>query len=458
MSDTLLYIGNVAMTMIAMAIGYRLLLKRETFHGLNRVVLLLCLALPWVLPFCGMTIHRSLPATDFSNLNDVISAGPSPYSTTWWITALLAIYCIGVEAMLIKSIIAIIITTRIIANGVKSKCDEGYVLVKSHQVQSPFNWMSYIVMPDDLQNSDFNAIKAHELAHFKKRHTLDLIFAEVVLSLQWFNPAAWMLRADLQAVHEFEADNAAVQSCDNYKEYEEILIGQVTAMSAGLLANGFTEQTLKQRIIMLHKKKSSRKRVLKALYLVAIIAASMVANAKTVITPELDGNDAVVSSDVRKQAAETAQQVVPQDKVTKQAKSFSVKPDGTVESHYEGSAENYQYYLDGKPISDPSSVSPSQVKSMKVMHDGEKMNIYMFTTEQPGAKTITNIQTSTTFTDNEGNKTIISDDGFIKYGYEFYVDGERRESIADIPNDRIASIVVDKSEKEHPKVHITLKK
>ena len=86
------------------------------------------------------------------------------------------------------------------------------------------------------------------------------------------------------------------------------------------------------------------------------------------------------------------------------------------------------------------------------------MNIYMFTTEQPGAKTITNIQTSTTFTDNEGNKTIISDDGFIKYGYEFYVDGERRESIADIPNDRIASIVVDKSEKEHPKVHITLKK
>ena len=91
------------------------------------------------------------------------------------------------------------------------------------------------------------------------------------------------------------------------------------------------------------------------------------------------------------------------------------------------------------------------------MHDGEKMNIYMYTTKQPGAKTVTNIMTSTTFTDNEGNKTIISDDG-IKYGYEFYVDGERRESIADIPNDRIVSIVVDKSEKEHPKVIVTLKK
>ena len=458
MSDTLLYIGNVALTMVAMAMGYRLLLKRETFHGLNRAVLLSCLVLPWILPFCGLTVHRALPATDFSNLNDVISAGPSPYSTTWWITALLAIYCISVGAMLIKSIIAIIITTRIIANGVKSKCDEGYVLVKSHQVQSPFNWMSYIVMPDDLQNSDFNAIKAHELAHFKKRHTLDLIFAEVVLSLQWFNPAAWMLRADLQAVHEFEADNAAVQSCDNYKEYEEILIGRVTAMSAGLLANGFTEQTLKQRIIMLHKKKSSRKRVLKVLYLAAIVVASMVVNAKTVIVPASDGNDAVAGNNTREQAAVTTQQVTPQDKVTKQVKSFSVKPDGSVESHHEGRAEDYQYYLDGKPISDPSTVSPSLVKSMKVMHDGDKMNIYMYTTKQPGAKTVTNIQTSTTFTDNEGNKTTISDDGIIKYGYEFYVDGERRESIANIPNDRIDSIVVDKSEKEHPKVYVTLKK
>lgn len=456
MSETLLYLGNVALTMIAMAIGYRLLLRRETFHDLNRVVLLLCLALPWILPFCGLTIHRPLPAMDLPHLNEAAAAETSPYPTAWWIAALLAIYCIGVCIMLARSIIAIIATTRIIGNSEKIKCEQGYILVKSNQVQSPFNWMKYIVMPNDLQEGDINAVMTHELAHLKKRHTLDLILAEVVLDLQWFNPAAWLLRADLQAVHEFQADKAAVQSCDNYKEYEEILIGRVTAMSAGLLANGFTEQTLKQRIIMLHKKKSSRKRVLKALYLVAIIAASMVANAKTVITPVQDGNDAAAGSNARKQSAVT--QVMPQDKVSKQVKSFSVKPDGLVESHHQGSTEDYQYYLDGKPISNPSAVSPSLVKSMKVMHDGDKMNIYMYTTKQPGAKTVTNIQTSTTFTDNEGNKTTISDDGIIKYGYEFYVDGERRESIFNIPNDRIDSIVVDKSEKDHPKVFVKLKK
>ena len=431
MSDTLLYIGNVALTMIVMAMGYRLLLRRETFHGLNRMVLLLCLALPWVLPYCGLTIHRALPATGLSNLNQMVAAESSPYSNAWWIAALLAIYCIGVGGMLTRSIIAIIATARIIGNGEKIKCEEGYILVKSDQVQSPFNWMSFIVVPNDLNEGDINAIMAHELAHLKKHHTLDLILAEVVLALQWFNPGAWMLRSDLQSVHEFEADNAAVQSCGNYKEYEVILIGRVTAMSAGLLANGFTEQTLKQRIIMLHKKKSSRKSVLKALYLVAIIAASMVANATTVYTPQDE------------------HQVV-----NKTTEMVSVNPSGKVNVTEDKSVE---YYLDGKRIDSPDAVAPSQVKSMEVDKSGEVVKIKMYTIEQPGAKKVARLQTSTTFTDEEGNTTTVSDQG-VKYGYEFYVDGVKKASIADIASDAIESIEVDKKDPDHPKVYIKLKK
>lgn len=431
MSDTLLYLGNVALTMIAMAIGYRLLLRRETFHGLNRAVLLLCLVLPWILPFCGLTLHRSLPAMDLPHLNEAAAAETSPYSTTWWIAALLAIYCIGVCIMLARSIIAVIATARIIGNGEKIKCEKGYILVKSNQVQSPFNWMNYIVMPDDLQEGDVNAVMTHELAHLKKRHTLDLILAEVVLSLQWFNPAAWLLRADLQAVHEFQADKAAVQSCDNYKEYEEILIGRVTAMSAGLLANGFSEQTLKQRIIMLHKKKSSRMRVLKALYLVAIIAASMVANATTVYTTQHE----------------------PQV-VNKKTEMVSVNPEGKLDV---SKGKNVEYYLDGKRIDGPNAVASSQVKSMEVDKSGSIVKVKMYTTEQPGAKKVAGFQTSTTFTDDEGNTTTVSDQG-IKYGYEFYVDGVKKASISDIASDSIKSIEVDKQDPDHPKVYVTLKK
>lgn len=431
MSDTLLYFGNVALTMVAMAMGYRLLLKRETFHGLNRAVLLLCLVLPWILPFCGLTLHRTLLATELPHLNEAAIADTSPYSTTWWMAALLAIYCIGVGVMLARSIIAIIATARIIGNGEKIKCEQGYVLVKSNQVQSPFNWMNYIVMPDDLQEGGVNAVMTHELAHLKKRHTLDLILAEVVLSLQWFNPAAWMLRADLQAVHEFEADDAAALSCSNIKEYEQILIGQVTAMSAGLLANGFTEQTLKQRIIMLHKKKSSRKRVLKVLYLAAIVAASIVANATTVYTPQHE----------------------PQV-VSKTTEMVSVNPNGKVDVNKDKSVE---YYLDGKRIDGPNAVASSQVKSMEVDKSGSSIKVNMYTTEQPGAKKVAGFQTSTTFTDEVGNTTTVSDQG-IKYGYEFYVDCVKMASIADIVSDSIKSIEVDEQDPDHPKVYVTLKK
>lgn len=240
-----------------------------------------------------------------------------------------------------------------------------------------------------------------------------------------------MLRADLQAVHEFEADDAAALSCSNIKEYEEILIGRVTAMSAGLLANGFTEQTLKQRIIMLHKKKSSRKRVLKALYLAAIVATSMVANATTVYTPQHE----------------------PQV-VSKTTEMVSVNPNGKVDVNKDKSVE---YYLDGKRIDGPNAVASSQVKSMEVDKSGSVIKVNMYTTKQPGAKKVARFQTSTTFTDDEGNTTTVSDQG-IKYGYEFYVDGVKKASIADIASDSIKSIEVDKQDPDHPKVYVTLKK
>ena len=240
-----------------------------------------------------------------------------------------------------------------------------------------------------------------------------------------------MLRADLQAVHEFEADGAAALSCSSIKEYEEILIGRVTAMSAGLLANGFTEQTLKQRIIMLHKKKSSRKQVLKALYLAAIVATSMVANATTVYTPQHE----------------------PQV-VSKTTEMVSVNPNGKVDVNKDKSVE---YYLDGKRIDGPNAVASSQVKSMEVDKSGSVIKVNMYTTEQPGAKKVARLQTSTTFTDEEGNTTTVSDQG-VKYGYEFYVDGVKKASIADIASDSIKSIEVDKQDPDHPKVYVTLKK
>lgn len=66
-------------------------------------------------------------------------------------------------------------------------------------------------------------------------------------------------------------------------------------------------------------------------------------------------------------------------------------------------------------------------------------------------------QISTTFTDDEGNTTTVSDQG-IKYGYEFYVDGVKKASIDDIASDDIESINVEKTDPDHPKVYIKLKK
>ncbi len=181
---------------------------------------------------------------------------------------------------------------------------------------------------------------------------------------------------------------------------------------------------------MLHKKKSTRKRVLKALYLVAVIAASMVANATTVY---MAGDE-------------------PQIKKTTEI--VSANPSGKVDVTKDRSVE---YYLDGERIDSPNDVASSQVKSMEIDKSGKAVKDKMYTTEQPGARKVARLQTSTTFTDEEGNTTTVSDQG-VKNGYDFYVDGVKRASIADIASDAIESIEVDKKDPEQPKVYVKLKK
>lgn len=346
------YIINVAVTMLALAIGYKTLLSNETFFRFNRIMLLLSLGLPFVLPFCGLTFHATVPMSDVpippESATDAMSV-----TTPLWLLIASAVYVIGTLAMLVRTAVAMVSTWRIIEKGKQTvDADFGQLVVTERDI-APFNWFNAIVISrKDFKSPDSPIIIAHESAHLNHLHSWDLLFCELVTVVQWFNPAAWLLRSELSKVHEYEADRQAVDACGSRNDYQETLIGRAYAMSAGLMANGFTEQTIKNRIIMLNKKKSSRKRVLRALYLLAIIGISMVANAKSVITTVPDGNDAVAGSNVQRQAAATAQQATPQDMVTKQAKSFTVKPDGMVESHHEGSGEDYQYYLDDKPIPD----------------------------------------------------------------------------------------------------------
>ena len=99
---------------------------------------------------------------------------------------------------------------RLIRAGRRERLADGSWLVLHRLPLAPFSWLRYIFLAEKDLLSKPELILAHEQAHIRMRHTWDLLFTELFLWLQWFNPAAWLLRQELQSVHEFEADAAVL--------------------------------------------------------------------------------------------------------------------------------------------------------------------------------------------------------------------------------------------------------
>ena len=67
-------------------------------------------------------------------------------------------------------------------------------------------------------------VLTHEYAHIRKRHSIDLLIADICIFFQWFNPASWLLKQELQNIHEFEADESVIAQGIDAKKYQLLLI------------------------------------------------------------------------------------------------------------------------------------------------------------------------------------------------------------------------------------------
>ena len=74
MTEFLTYDLKVAMLIAVFYMFYRLMLARETFHRVNRIVLLLTAVASYVLPLCVITIHETVTIERTANVDS--SSGP----------------------------------------------------------------------------------------------------------------------------------------------------------------------------------------------------------------------------------------------------------------------------------------------------------------------------------------------------------------------------------------------
>ena len=298
MMDFLIYDVKVAVLIAVFYMFYRLMLAHETFHRVNRLVLLTTALASFLLPLCVFTMHKTVMIDyDISQLGEltmnesVVSAMPTDNQPSVILTSVLFyLFIIGMLATLVHTLISLIRIQLLIHRSEKHPQEDGTVIcVTGNTALSPFSWMHYIVMNRSDYEAHDAAILAHERGHIRLRHSWDLLFVDLLTALQWFNPAMWMLRSDLRAIHEYEADGEVLSLGINARQYQYLLISKAAGIGGYSLANGISHSTLKNRINMMLHKKSNRTSLLKLFALVPIVGITLALNARTVNDYVYDG-------------------------------------------------------------------------------------------------------------------------------------------------------------------------
>ena len=283
MLDFLTYDAKVAVLILAFYICYRLLLAKETFHRVNRVVLLATAVLSFLLPLCVITIHETVvaPRPEIT-IGEVGVALVEEVQEPWWHYALPTLFIIGVVATLGHTLASLVRVIRLIRQSEQHPEDDGTIVCVTDRPVSPFSWMHYIVMNREDYEAHDAAILAHERGHISLRHSWDLLLVDTLTALQWFNPAMWMLRQDLRAIHEYEADGAVLSQGFNARQYQYLLITKAASIGGYSIANGISHSTLKNRIRMMIHKETKRSHLVKLLALLPIVGTALALNARTV--------------------------------------------------------------------------------------------------------------------------------------------------------------------------------
>ncbi|HKO78901.1 MAG TPA: M56 family metallopeptidase [Chitinophagaceae bacterium] len=300
---TLPYIVNVALILGACLAFYKILLRRETFYKINRYLLIVCLAIAFALPLLQVPqqfslrkadketgqlaqqpvvniedqyvpdslVRKPISQTPAAENNSSQSAGSS-FSAGQMMNWLFWLYWFGVIIFAGSFLFQVIVLLwRAYRNPVI--IDGKYRIVEVSGDKAPCSFGNNIfINPEKYEWETYNQILEHEKVHIRQRHTLDIVFAELVLIFQWFNPFAWAYRREIESNLEFLTDDQLIQQKIDKQSYQLSLV-KVSAPHFPLsLTTNYNQSILKKRIAMMNSKRSNLHTAWKYFFLLPVLA------------------------------------------------------------------------------------------------------------------------------------------------------------------------------------------
>ena len=277
-----IYSLKVALCLTAFYLLHKLLLSHEKLHVFNRCSLLGIVVLSLIVPCIKVVLNEPNVVNEGMVIVEelIISAeivAEAEHTGLTLLQTIFLVYICGVAVFLLREVISLLRLRSLIKKGhVTERHERAVVLVLDKDI-APFSWFNYIILSRKDYEENPREIIIHEIAHMRLYHSADIMLCNMLIILQWFNPAAWLLRRELQDVHEFEADEAVINEGVDAKQYQLLLIRKSVGERLFSMANNLNHNSLKRRIKMMKTKNSNRWQCAKALAVIPVAAVAIVA-------------------------------------------------------------------------------------------------------------------------------------------------------------------------------------
>lgn len=455
MSAFFVYILQSAVCLAVLFLFYSILLSRETFYRYNRVALLCLIPLSFVLPLCHLPLFAESesvpPATvvmldnlsAFSYVTDEVEVTTATVPVA--LVVAIALYWVGVVFFIARYIVTVVRLLRLMSSGRRVTDDEGRQIIVLPRSIAPFSWFGRIVLSEEDYAAHSREILLHESAHIRKHHSFDLLAADLCTWLQWFNPAAWLLKRELQTVHEYEADAEVIDQGIDARQYQLLLIKRSVGSKFYCVTNHFNHNKLNKRITMMLKKKSNRKATWKYLYVIPVALCTVTVFARPEVSERLDeiaSTDllAMLDKDDSQSTSNQSQIVVTAAGNSNQTMNINIDESGDssqgnklkiniTENGKPASMDSALCIVDGKKVSreEVEKLSPDQIKSVVVLKG--KMAVEKYGDEAKGGALLISTKESD---DTQPMKITLSNDGKQGSQTSYYVINGKEVSAEDM--------------------------
>lgn len=397
--------ANIALTLFFLA--YRFGLRRLTFYTGNRLFLLTGIVFSSLFPLIPIDAfvnrHEVLAGSVMTYVPDLAGwQAPAPVFTVW--TLLVYIFWTGVSAMTIRFCFQLLSLWKIHRTSQRRKIAGTPVQVLQQPV-NPFSFFRNIYINPVLhQPEELPAILRHEKVHVQQWHSADVVLGELNNIFYWFNPGAWLMKTAIRENLEFITDRYLLKQGVDKTAYQYNLIKVSGIPYATAIANNFNFSHLKNRIIMMNSKKSSRYQMARYLVL-GLLVGGTVLSLNYTKAPSVHPFANVIVKDTVVPPPPPPRKAPPPPPKVEQVKKGTPKPPpppppprveqvkkappvvtkDTVVPGKKGNVLRLSnvdpdkaplYIVDGSPVESIEGISPDGIESISVLKDKSAVAIY----------------------------------------------------------------------------------